>query len=1002
MARPRLAAQLERRWHHRVVTIVAGPGFGKTALLALSSRSDIGNRQSVWLTCEPEDEAADHLVEGLAAALGLPRGADLDAVMDAVWARAPTEVCLVLDDVHEVPRDSGGAAVLESLVTGLAVNAHIVFASRDAIPVPLGRRAVSGQLLRLGEQDLVFDDAELARFASVRKVDPDLLSSTAGWPALAELMAATSADLVSDYLWEEVLGRIGDRRAGLLARLIAVGGGDDQIVSAIAGEPLEVDELVASVPLVDRSSGGWAVLHPLWNPALRRLISPEDAAIARRQAAAVHRIAGRYSAASTLLVEAEAWDELLAMMLEAEELAPVTAPHSTGRSAPFQLSSSELGRWLRELPARYRDAPEAKLAAGVDLMGRAPARGADLLAAAADDFRALGQADAELAAIAREGLARWWLNDFDRLFALHQRAAELAAAGSPRAQALTAIGEAAIAHLLGDSSTVLARLEPLGEAPAEWPTTVQWFRSVAHRRNGDLDASMRELDRAAAISDDPQIHLGRLRARWLMGDIDVVLEGLSEIRACYERIGDAFLWKEVTLELAAKVAWLGDPAAARDLIKEASTTLPDETSELVRVLSAITEAAIAIADGDERLAWDAIQAQTEGRSVEPGGPVDWYWHDRAAGALLQMLATSSIAGDGAARSRVHSVGPELARALAAVRAGDRNAARAIRWPSSDLIRVHLPARWAVELMVAGCVAGNAPPAGLLEDIGSLARPLLLDMARHAVDRPTSQAAEHLARSVPLVPAYRLRIEVLGQLRVWRDGTPVEATDLRRTRVRELLSLLVVRRRTRRESIGLALWPDAADPSHNLNVTLNYLQRVLQPERTRGEAPYFLKSAGDWLELVTDDHLGVDLWELEALLDAAGSADRAGSPGDALAAYRAALPLWRGDPLPDAVDEDSTDAERTHLQGRYVSGATRAGELMLAAGEIDEAIGAAASALRADETCEPAYRLLARSHLARGDRAAARTTLARCTAILDELAVTPDDSTLALLSSIQSV
>ena len=64
-----------------------------------------------------------------------------------------------------------------------------------------------------------------------------------------------------DYLWEEVLARLGEERARLLAQLTAAGGGDDEMVSALAGRQVSVDEVVASVPLVERSTEGWAVLH---------------------------------------------------------------------------------------------------------------------------------------------------------------------------------------------------------------------------------------------------------------------------------------------------------------------------------------------------------------------------------------------------------------------------------------------------------------------------------------------------------------------------------------------------------------------------------------------------------------------------------------------------------------------------------------------------------------------------------------------------------------------
>jgi ATP/maltotriose-dependent transcriptional regulator MalT len=184
---------MRSRWDRRLVVVVAGPGFGKTALLVGAMARDVGGsgHRDVWLSCEPADEAADHLTAGLVGALGLTPGASLDGVMDAVWSHAPDEVCLVLDDVHEIPRRSEGAALLQRLLDDLPANAHLVLASRDAVPVRTARLAAAGQLVRISEGDLTLTPGELDAFAHARGVDPSLLASTGGWPALAELLAST-------------------------------------------------------------------------------------------------------------------------------------------------------------------------------------------------------------------------------------------------------------------------------------------------------------------------------------------------------------------------------------------------------------------------------------------------------------------------------------------------------------------------------------------------------------------------------------------------------------------------------------------------------------------------------------------------------------------------------------------------------------------------------------------------------------------------------------------
>ncbi len=261
------------------------------------------------------------------------------------------------------------------------------------------------------------------------------------------------------------------------------------------------------------------------------------------------------------------------------------------------------------------------------------------------------------------------------------------------------------------------------------------------------------------------------------------------------------------------------------------------------------------------------------------------------------------------------------------------------------------------------------------------------------------AVTQLAARVPAAPTHRLTISVLGPLELRRDDLIVEHRDLARRRVRELLSLLVARRRVRREVAADALWPELADPRHNLRVTLNYLQGILEPNRPRTEPSYFLRTRGDTLTLVSSDRLRCDVWDLAAHLDAADAAERSGDPAAALAAYQAALPLWRGDPYDDIGDVEWARDEQRQWTNRYVVAALRAGELLFAKRAAHEASRAAEHALTADSAHEPAYQLLARALLALHDTRGARRALDACLSALAGLGVTPSSATLELLAAL---
>lgn len=938
------------------------------------------------MSCEPDDSDGDHLIEGLLEAFGSTGNIGVDELYDAVWALAPQQVCFALDDVHEVPTGSEGAALLARLVSDLPGNCHLVMASRDAVPVPVARLAASGQLDRIQEADLVFDEGELDAFAEARHVDPLLLASTGGWPALAELTASAGADLVLDYLWEEVLDRVGRERAELLACFAAVGGGDDRIASALAGRKLRVDDLVAGVPLVHRTAAGVAALHPLWAPSLRSLLDRSAVDEARRRAAEVHRQEHRLHEAIDLLAESDAWDGVLELIREAE-----TTPALQTRPADF-------GRWHRMLPAAVRQHPVAQLAAGLAMQPHAPIDSIPAFQAAATGFRQAGDVEGEVAAIGAHGLVLWWANDPLALLPLLQRVTALAATGSDAARFLGSFGLAAIAHLRGDSAGVFAALADCdGTSVTGWLAQVHWYRSVAHRRDGDLDQSLAELD---AVPEPERaandlLH-ARLRTRWLLGEVNEVLGALPALCQRFEESGSEFNASGVELEIVAKRAWLGDPDAGLEALARKARGRLDLSSPMSRTMRLVTEPSVAIARGEEARAADLLRDDAIGMIGQPDG---WYWRDRAAVALVYVLVPDTRpAWEAEPLGPPHLVGLALAKALEASRAGHLDEVAHLGWPTAGVVRAHLPLPWIVELAAAGRAAGNPPPNDLLLAIETHLRGALraLRPAGVAGDTVVAEARRWL-RELPAVPTTTLRIGVLGPLEVTVAGATVDHADLRRQRVRELLCFLVVRRRARREEISDALWPEHDDRGRNLRVTLSYLQRVLQPDRADGEAPYHLRSEGPWLLLSGLDHLEVDLWELDAVLDRADESERRSHPADALESYRQALPLWRGEPLADVPYADWAQGERVRLLGRYVRAALRAGELLLAAGSLPEASAAAERAIAADATLETAYQLLARARLADGDPIGARAAINACQVVVAELGLEPDTGTLALLT-----
>ena len=84
----------------------------------------------------------------------------------------------------------------------------------------------------------------------------------------------------------------------------------------------------------------------------------------------------------------------------------------------------------------------------------------------------------------------------------------------------------------------------------------------------------------------------------------------------------------------------------------------------------------------------------------------------------------------------------------------------------------------------------------------------------------------------------------------------------------------------------------------MRVTLTHLRRLLEPDRSGGDASYHLRTDGDTIRLLKSEFLSVDLWTLD-ILDKRAVQARADGDIDRTAALLAdAVALWRGDPLPD--------------------------------------------------------------------------------------------------------
>jgi DNA-binding SARP family transcriptional activator len=979
LTRPRLLRSLVTRFTHRCTLIVGGAGHGKTTLLAqavaenrLAPRGD-----DVWFTIEASDSNATLLARDLLEAFDdrwdTPTAT---TIANAVWRRAPTDVCLLLDDAHELTPDSPGRALIAELFDALPANGHLAIAARTPPSLPYARLASRGELLRLEEKELRFDDEELAAFATTRGVDITELARTGGWPAMAELVASAGVDLAGDFLWQEVLEPIDPAQRRMFAVLCDLGGGDDALLSAALGEPVEIH---TSIPLVAVDADGWREPHALW----RSVAATETPAVERldiRRRAARELVArNRLDTAFTLLAGADLWDDVPAVLQAACR-------------AGMRPAATQLRAWLAQCPDHVTQSPAGQLAAGVLAALHAPATAATPLRNAIAGFRAAGDVDGELSAISHLGHVAWWQRDPAALAELAPRVAALEAAGSATASALAAIGRALFCNIDGDDAGVLAALDavPAGVLDPWWDAVIAWFRGIALHGLGDepgffdaLEAALPHADPAFRVTVECSLTAGR----WGAGHLDSVSAEAAALMTATEATGIAQEIGAIAATATRACAFLGDVETARSYLRRAHTVAAHlAPAGIVHI--ALAEAALATVEGDEE------RAATTLRAALAELPIG----DRRARSIWRtdvvltyvLVPEQRAAWDAATGSRQLAWRRDLAAAVVAGReATGVDPIGSIDVSNPALVRAALPFPFAGELAVRLREANRTTAAmSLLESLGEPGRAHVRQLRRNA--------ATALLAIVPAAPAVPVTVRVFGALHV--DGRPLE-----RVRVRELLGYLVLNRVTTRAGVCAAIWPDLDDRAagNNLRVTLSHLLRALEPDRTEGEAAYFVRQHGSTLRLVSDVALDIDLDAFDAELATASAAENDATPSIALEHYLAATALFRGDLLADLPDVPWADIERERCRTRFVAAAVRAGELLVASNDPDRAELLAQRALVVDEWSEPAYTVLAAAALARGDRAASLRILSRCDEMLHELGVEPSEGTRRLVRRARS-
>lgn len=986
------------------MTVVTAPaGYGKTTLLAqaVAANDDAPLGIDCWLTCDA-DPTLSSFGEALCRSVDAHAGSRADgpditqlttSIVEAMWRRSPQQVVLVLDDVHELHPGSEAAALLGRIVASLPDNGHVVLAGRTPPPVALARMEVEGRVAHIVEDDLAFSEDELDAFAELRHVTSQKVAGSGGWPALAELSVDARTATAGDYIGQEVLDQLPAERRHDLALLAHLDAFDHEMARAVLGPDADADALVAGLPLVSRHADGEYSLHGLLRSLLAHEASPAEVAEARRRAGRSLLEGGRVDGGIRMLIDAEAWDEAAHAIVV-----------SLGAAHP-PVARDVLEAWYKLLPPDMRDGPSGRLlAAVVAVEGDVGGAGQDFEECAAE-FHEQGETTGELACLVQLGQLAWWSDDAPRLAGVAARAFALEAQGVEEAIPFATLGRALIYDIADESRRMLTELDriPPGSLNEPWLGLVHWARAIAHLQLGNLAESQSASETALTYSGSLHAPLAegtRLQALWYQGRLVETWQALPDL---LEQVSESG-YRNSTVLIGAMCSAVhslrGRPDDAERFLDQAratATLLPD--APLVDTNLSMAAALLAMARDDEAGAVDIATAFVGRHPIGVGLPIA---AQRRHIALLYVLVPASRATwDEAEVGPAWQTGRALAQAVVAVRAGRRVPADT-PLADSDVVRSHLPPTWVAELGVAA-LADNRPGAwDLLDATWPDTRAAIATLADEG-RAPLRKAAREVLGRLPVPPTARRELRLLGPVELVEDGSPDRSPDWRRERVRSLLAYLALQGTVSRGQLADDLWPslDPEAQSRNLRVTLTYLLKVLEPDRGRRDASFFVRQHGGNVSLHPGEALTVDVWEFDRRCRASSAADERGQPAVALEHALAAVDLWRGEPT-ELLSDEWAVAPFEQRRRQFTLVATRAGELLLARGRYDRVHALAEAALALDPWLEPAHRLVVAGHRAAGFNLAAQQALRRYREAVRELGMSPNQATLMVERLVDSL
>ncbi|MGH3984277.1 MAG: AAA family ATPase [Pseudonocardiaceae bacterium] len=906
-----------------------------------------------------------------------------------VWLRnyLSEGLVLVLDDLHALQPGSDAAAVVETLCQQAPDRLHLVLMSRRELPFSLQRLRGRGLVAEIHAPDLAFDVADVE--ALLRKTvgtDPPGLSRqvwdhTGGWPTAVHCAVEMLRGIGTDqrlsgvgqlsypgerfhgYLVEEVIGAAPEWVQQLLRRLAIFGKvGSTAEIACGLDDPTTVLTELSRQGLVRRSGGDrvdWSLVRPLQD------FFEHDAEPSAGERSALHVMA------ANACIERGEQAQALRHLLAAGDHAACAALLADHGGELVQHGQLDAVLEAAELPVEYLDNPRIQRVLGQAQQVRGQ------WAQALQYFQRAGYDQDELqpALSWRVGLIAFAQGDFDEVHAVTGRTRLDREDTSDEAQVLAL---SARAHRMAGDLAGLRKVALRAHAAAQrcgqqraWCSVhhVLALLAAAEGNSRQADTHYTDALRSAEACDDllalmwirtsrafHQFEMGGPRQALAEAQIAVnlgeqcedpffIAHALTTRGLARGRLG---MLEEAAADFAAAVdlfqrissrflAWplcgLGDLHRTRGQLARAraeyeeALALAEPRHDVFGLSSALVGLARIEATDDPELARELAD-----RAVSLGEGL------REVPAFLARGWVKLMGGD----QHGASVDADRAAVAARQRRDDPGLAEAIILSVLASIDPAVDAtslREAIDIwQEAGCRLEEAAARVVAARIGAPIAHLDADRADqllrdYGVDVESRRAAGPLGVLVRSAPA--VSIQTLGAFRVIRHGVPVSNIAWKSKKARDLLKILVARRRpTPRDQLMELLWPRVgpALASNRLSVVLSAVRDVLQPDPA-GEGP--LDTSGGAVSL-NRAQVSVDVEDFLARAIAALDADRTKQP-DANGRLVAAVAAHTGDFLEDDPYQEWAGALAEEVRATYIALLRALSARLRDAGDTDAAV-----------------------------------------------------------------